>query len=502
MDRLFQYIVLCVGVFVLNSTCVFGATYYLAASGSDNNSCATAQSSRTPKATFASAWGCLTAGDTLIVANGTYTQVSPPAGKAGSAGNMIMIRAANDGGAILAGGLTLRNNSYLEFNGFKITSTGSTVAAFSAGKGLVTHHVTFRRCGFNTTTTTEDGGISLYDGTHHMLFEDFWAWGGGRYTVSCYGGPGGNLPNTTCDFNTFRRGVIRQGPAASSPGNPEASLALYYASNNLVENVIALDGNQDSDSSNAAFYLTAHEPPPQVSGNKFYGVLALNNRGIGWYLDHNGIGSNNELRNSVIWQSAAVGVALYGANAGACRANLVDHITVGKSRGGEGLWNGCDSTTIKSSLFIHNATYGIKQGSSQGSIGAHNWNLLYNNASGAYSNITQGANDKTSNPHLLYIGRVEPGSPCIRGGEGDTNCGADLTFRYQDGVLTGTALWPWPNEARIRKEMCIGAGVTSGFCAAPSLTDYVWGYLGHDNPYRGAPGGALQAPTNLRVTPD
>jgi len=500
MANLIQYIALCVSALVLNSTCVFGATYYLATTGSNSNSCTTAQSNRTPKATFASAWDCLTAGDILIVMDGTYTQASPPPGKAGSVGNLITVRAANDGGAIISGGVTLRNNSYLEFDGFKITSTGGAVAALSAGKNLVTHHVTFRRCGFNTTTTTEHGGVGLSDGTHHMLFEDFWAWGGGRYTVSCYGGPGGHPPNTTCDYNTFRRGVIRQGPAASSPGNPEASLALYYASNNIVENVIALDGNQDSDSSNAAFYLTAHDPPPHVSGNKFYGVLALNNRGIGWYLDHNGTGSNNELRNSVFWKSTGGGIALYSAVVGACSANLIDHVTVGESGRAEGLWNGCASTAVKSSIFIHNATYGIKQGSSQGSMGTHNWNLLYNNVSGAYSNIPPGVNDKTSNPALIYIGRVEPGSPCVGSGEGGTNCGADLTFRYQNGVLTSTALWPWPNEERIRKEMCIDAGVTGGFCATPSLTDYVWGYLGNANPYGGALGSAPWVPTNLRST--
>jgi hypothetical protein len=39
---------------------------------------------------------------------------------------------------------------------------------------------------------------------------------------------------------------------------------------------------------------------------------------------------------------------------------------------------------------------------------------------------------------------------------------------------------PWPNEARIKTEMC--AGVTRGFCSATSLTDYIWGYLGNPAP--------------------
>src|SRR5574343_105431 len=300
MIQFFSRVVLCICTVVLTCTCAFGATYYLATTaGTDSNSGTAAQSSATPKKSFGAAWGCLSAGDTLVVANGTYTSASPASGKGGAAGNMIMVRAASDGGAIISGGLTLANNSYLEFQGFKITSTGYPLDAHSAGAGLVTHHITFRRCGFNTSSTSEYGGISVSDGTHHLLFEDFWVWGGGRYAMSFYGGDGGSPPNTTCDYNTLRRGVIRQGPADSSPGNPEAGLALYYSSYNTIENVIVLDGNQNSDSSNAAFYLTSHAPVTGSTGsnnNNFYGCMAINNTGTGYYMDFSndgGTGSNN-----------------------------------------------------------------------------------------------------------------------------------------------------------------------------------------------------------------
>ncbi len=60
---------------------VIAATYYLSTSGSDGNSCAASQSAGTPKATFSSAWGCLSAGDTLVVADGTHTSTSPRPGR-------------------------------------------------------------------------------------------------------------------------------------------------------------------------------------------------------------------------------------------------------------------------------------------------------------------------------------------------------------------------------------------------------------------------------------
>lgn len=492
---------LCAAALILNSTYAWGATYYLATTGNDSNACATAQSSNTPKKTFSSAWGCLTPGDTLIVADGTYTSASPPSGKAGSAGSVITVLAASDGGAILSGGLTLKNNSYLAFEGFKIVSTGASLSAGSAGTGLVTHHVTFRRCGFTTTSTNEDGGVIIYDGTHHMLFEDFWAWGGGRYTFHVYGWTGGNNPNTTADYNTFRRGVIRQGPSDSSSGHPEASMVFYNSSYNIVENVIALDGQQNSDSSNTAFYLTSHAPPPPGSvGNKYYGVIALNNLGNGLHMDSNEGSStaNTEVRDSVFWGNrGGYGVLFYNTTKN-CDNSVIDHVTVGGTINPiTGIYNlSCNKVTITSSISMQSGV-GIKN---TGSIALADYNDVYSNNNGNYSGLSAGAHSYTTNPQLKYITRVEDGTVCKGGGAGGTNCGANVTKRYQDGILTSTDLWPWPYEARIKKEMCTDAGFTTGFCAKLSLTEYVWTYLGYSNPNPGI--GTLSAPLNLTIKPD
>jgi len=456
------------------------ATYYASPSGSG-----TTCSAASPCA-IAGGWAKLMPGDTLILKDGTYSNASPPSGKSGTAGNYITVKAENDGRAVLTGGIILANNSYLEFQGLKITSSYYSLDAHSSGAGLVTHHVTFKRCGFNTSTTAESGGISIYDGTNHMLFEDFWVWGGGRYSVALYGGNGGNPPNTTADFNTFRRGVIRQGPADSSPGNPEAGLAAYYASNNVIENVIVLDGNQNSDSSNAAFYLTAHAPVPGTTGsngNKYYGCVALNNTGTGLYVDvdNGGHGDNNELHDSVIWNNAN-GIQLYASNGS---GNLIDHCTVGVTSQYETLWNGLANTTATNSIFTRAKTYGIRNA---GAFTAQHHNDLYNNASGNYNGTSAGAGSLTSNPNLLYPVRIEAGSPNKNSGSvGDI--GANALKQYVNGVQTTTNLWPWPYENRIRQDMCADAGVNTGFCGATSrdgspqtLTKYIWEYLGNQIP--------------------
>ena len=58
------------------------ATYYVAKTGRDNNSCAQAQAQSTPRLTINSGLGCLSAGDTLSIRAGTYTEAisNPPGG--------------------------------------------------------------------------------------------------------------------------------------------------------------------------------------------------------------------------------------------------------------------------------------------------------------------------------------------------------------------------------------------------------------------------------------
>ena len=478
--------------------------YYLSNAGDDGHSCAQAESPLTPKATFGSMWACLNPGDTLTVADGTYTTVSPPAEKSGSAddgidGKIILVQAENDGGAILSGGVSFLGNSYLEFDGFKFSATISALNIVSNGVGLVSHYLTFRRDAFQCSDTASDGScVGLSDGTHHVLVEDFWAWGGGRYTVGLYGGSGGSPPNTTCDYNTFRRGAIRQGPDTSSSGNPQAGFVLYTASNNIVENIVILDSIPRSNSSNAAFYLTSHEP--SVSSNKFYGIIALNNEGVGWYLDHNyGAGSSNELNNSVIWGSKTWGVVFYAQDPATCLDNIIDHSTIGLTGTYSGIGVFCNQTISTSNILVSNTQYGISKGSA-GSMTASNWTDFYGNGIAARNNVDPGANDITSDPALSYILRTEAATPCKGAGEGGTDCGADIEKRYEDGVLTATDLWPWPYETRIHADMCASTppDPVNNWCSSgKSLTNYIWGYLGNDNSIAVTKLGYLQQPTSV-----
>jgi len=69
------------------------STYYVSKSGSDNNSCAQAQSVSTSKLTFIAGVGCLSAGDTVLVRGGTYDERMRSAPSGTSWSNTVRIAA-------------------------------------------------------------------------------------------------------------------------------------------------------------------------------------------------------------------------------------------------------------------------------------------------------------------------------------------------------------------------------------------------------------------------
>lgn len=476
-------------------------TYYLSTTGSDSTNGLTTD---TAWQSFAHAWTILQPGDTLQVADGSYTTPSPPAAKSGIAGYPITITAINPGNVQITGPMNFVGNTYLTFVGLTITGTNIAVSIYSNGAGAPSQYLTFQQIGWTCTSVVlnDNACFRMYDGTNHVLVEDSWGYGGGRYTIMCQGSY--NL-NTGCDYNTFRRLVLRMGPSTSTAGNPQASLSLYFSSSNTVENVIALDGSAASDSSNAAFYVTGHTPPPNADSNKYYGLIALNNLGIGLYLDCGGAVCNgNEVYNSVFWGSSRHAAAISG---GTCDNTVLDHNTLAKAdptgvlTGMHGFTNNiCTGTSITNDALYSNSGYGANRNS--GSITTNNNNGYYGNTAGTLNGITAGAGDVTTDPAFSYITRIETASPYHNAGSSG-DIGANVINRYQDGVLTGTALWPWPNEARIKTEMC--NGVSTGWCSTTkTLTTYIWEYLGNTIPAdiygTTAPTLTTEAASSLAVT--
>lgn len=460
----------------------FTPTKFLATPGAGGNDSNSGTDVSHPWLTFAHAWSSMSAGDVLQVASGSYTSADPPAGKSGSAGSEIVVQAASDGGAVITDGMQFFGNSYLRFIGIRVTAALSAIQVQSNGVGAVSHHLTWQRCSWRSAKTVSAGdgdvGFNLGDGTHHCLIEDSWGWFGGRYILSMYGGPGNS--NLGADNNTFRRVVLRQGNVSTTGGNPAAALAVYYATNNVFDNVLILDGKPNATSATSAgIYLTGHAPPPNTDTNKFWGAIVLNNSGDASYdIDTTGASaSGNELNNSVLWAGEKWGVIIGG---GTINSAILDHCTIGVNGQDGANFFTAAGLQVTNCLFKSNGAFGVNKGGSA-TVTVNNNNGYFANAGGARNGLSAGTGDITTDPQLLYITRIEASSPYHNAGSvGDI--GANVIKRYVDGSLTADDLWPWPNEARIRSEM--GADFTDGFCAVgETLTHYVWNYLGNGSPY-------------------
>lgn len=465
------------------------ATYYVATTGSDSN----AGSGAAPFLTVQKGLSVLAAGDTLILRDGTYAGSSNALTNVpnGSAAGWITITAENEGSAILTAGLSLASqNQYLVFRGLRFQD--------AAGRTILGHHLKFYRnefkggCASGNCVNTAVGSND-YNNTADILFEDNWFHGpGGRYNLLIY----------NANRVVVRRAVIRHdGGWTDAKGDPEAAVNFYNSSNCSAQNIIVLDNTLSYHTWQGGIYNVYNSASPNATNNNsWYGDIVLNSLGSGLILDGNGPQSGHTVRDLVSWD---VDYAInLGTGSSQVSAMTIDRVTTGRTTrasGGGGIvqwasWSGSITNAIITNMdadFVGlSGTYFDSYGN--GSTSSGTGRVTYNPRSNG----------------LLYLARIESGSALKSAGSGGGQIGAQITTRIGTaGTLqgesgwnadTGTTLWPYPNEARIRKEMCTDAGVTRGFCAASSLTHYIMNYLGNGNPY--ASGAApLPAPTNLRV---
>jgi hypothetical protein len=439
-------------------------TYYISPSGSDSNN---GTSSSAPFKTFAKAFGVLPAGGELILLDGTYTSSANGAihwdtslyGNASaqipsgiSTTQMTYVHALNPGNVKIMSGLFMgrssRKDSFIRIEGITFDAGSIT----DGGALYNTSFIIIRNCGFHSTS--KDGGNVFGAGTNDgdwgntdNLFEDIWVWGQNRIIVGNY----------RADRNTWRRVVLRGDGCSSSAcagsGNPNVGITVYDSAHVTLENIIVIDrilvgsGNNYGD-----FAVAQHTPGLPGGDNVWLGDISINSPDVGFYFepDQQTITPAETLKNVVVLNSTedAISVARSGQV-------IIENATLKPKNDiaiyfGDGLASGSYAKTI---LML------------AGSLGSQV------TASGV----------STSDPDMLY-----PIQSAL---------GATVMYRYADRTLTSQGLWPWPNEARIKKEMCTDAGVTRGFCGSTSLTKYVWEYLGNACPTSVCSGGSTPPST-------
>lgn len=200
------------------------------------------------------------------------------------------------------------------------------------------------------------------------------------------------------------------------------------------------------------------------------------------------------ISNAVAWRSGAGGFNL--ARSGS--SNLLENLTVGGATG-DGIRVAPELTggTLRNAVVVGVTRYSINSAYTPSFVDTFGGS--FNQTSCSTGCYTSDPRADGPTPSLQYLTRIEPGSFLSTRGFNGAALGATVTHRYgvsgtrfgdaNYNTLTATPLWPWPNEARIKREMC--ATTSRGFCSPGTrldgsnpitLTSYVWEALGNPLP--------------------
>ncbi|MBI2591344.1 MAG: hypothetical protein HYW34_01560 [Candidatus Brennerbacteria bacterium] len=479
--------------FALTPVFAFAATYYIAPSptGSDANT----GTNSAPWATFAKAFTVMAGGDTLYLMDGVYNQqiTGMPSG---TAGNYTKIYALNDhqvevdGQGILPSSgwqalLYIANKSYIEIRGLRVHGSSATnhVCAIENSSDIILRVIGCWQAG----TYQHDTPVNISGGSSNILLEDVWAFGRGRYSVLVF----------SSNNITLRRVVTRWDSGAYA-GQPNAGVSIYNSSNNIIENSITLDHNaQNVQPDHSGFYLPANIAHSDANG--FYANIALNlpNTVSGAQYGARGFSLdpassqgavNNAFINNVVL-NALNGIVLGGVTTSG--TSLISN-TFGRNYA-YGIYNG---GSVTGTIAKNNAEYantGVGINNMGGMTATFNGAFGNNGGGSQYNGISSSCTGcSTANPGLLFPTRIESTSPYKGAGESGADIGANIVYRYIDGILTTQSLWPWPYENWIKEDMCdtnflnsIGRTGTSApkWCTTnKTLTQYIWEYLGNPIP--------------------
>jgi hypothetical protein len=473
---------------------IAGKTFYISPAGNNANSGA---SEGAPFRTFAKAFGAMAAGDRLLLLDGTYSEAAgtgyisylgagsaqPPSGRPDA---ITEVRALNPGRVKVVGGLFIgrstRKDSHVRIQGITFAGASSLYNA---------DYVTVKDVGINGTFGVGSNDHDAF--SDHNLIEDVWIWASEARIIAI---------NYRSHFNVWRRVVVRGDGCASTAcmgsGNPNVGITVYDSSDISMQNVIVVDRILATGASPYADFASAQhtaDPRYYFGRNEWLGTMSIKAPDGGYYLEPdagNTVSPTVTIANAVAWDSA--GTAMNLARDGA--ANVLQNLTLKPAGSGDGIRVAPElkSGTLRNALVTGSGRYAVNS-----SYVPSYMNVSFSATSGLYNQTSCTTGCSTANPSMKHITRIEGGSSAKGTGYGGADVGANVLNRYgAEGsrhgeagynTLTAASLWPWPNEDRIKAEMC--ATTTRGFCSAGkrldgvnpvTLTSYIWEYLGHPVP--------------------
>ena len=522
---------------ILSATNTWAAMRYVSITGSDSGNTCTDPSS--PCGTIARGVSQMSGGDTLIIGDGTYVNdpiINPPSGNYGvdntdrtSDDIYTTIRAENDGRVVIdmSGvttawsdtGVAINGRSYIVIQGIQVKgskdindSVQQSNGPFGIGTGSAASHIKIIRCSvYNAADTGNMATMTAGTNASYVLFEECWTWGTGRYKFVAY----------QADHVIFRRCVARHDWHSNAVGGwagQEALITNYDSTDTLVQNCILLDSGVADDATQNIYGAIWDENNADTDKDaEFHGNIVLNIKdGFAAHFDR--AAGTRVFENNVFWDVPG-GYVTYPGSFTHTANVTASNLTIGNINGtyrtywadANGVGFGDNETSggtfsLKNSIVYDVNNYGIVDNVTS------DYNCFHSNGADFYDGATDGSHDlcaANSNPTnpttsgLLYLPRIESGSTLKTTGESGGQIGAQIIYKHgTDGTLwgetgyntlTNEALWPFPNEDRIKTDFVSyngdGPSGARGFCtgtsmdgSAQTLTKYIWEYLGNQIP--------------------
>lgn len=435
----------------------YGASYYIAPTGSNGN---VGTSSAAPWLTFAHAFASTSCGDRLIVLNGVYgfgtstgvasltkvcTQDDP------YTVTVLNERQARVGSSGTTNAFTISNSAYINLEGLVLNSTDENVST-SSGMPLYvvdSHHVQIKKMLLRNPNRYTLRSTLLCTRCDDILVEDLEAYVYQRHVVTISGGHRVVLRRV---YGNPRGGRIVSLGSGTAPGAADAVVSFYPCQDCIAENII-FDGQTTPGylaEMNANFGNST-----LMSGSKILGSIAYKpNLGNAIYLaSRPGLADSNYSPQHITVEN----VAIIDKNSATEAIRVDDGINItirnvhGLQAGGNGRILVQDTVrgvaSASQSTAIVNSVVKSSTGGCFAVTHAGTWTgdeLFANGCVTAFnpSLPSNWTNTSTADPGMGTCKLWVPTGAAAKGaGSGGADIGANILYRYQNGVLTSVPLW-------------------------------------------------------------
>jgi hypothetical protein len=461
-------------IVVLIVLCLFGMTldltprpvfasqcdYYASPDGNGNG---LSESSPFRMSDFLSMSESATQGKTLCLLDGIYHEPLDIS-KSGTASQPITIRALHDGQVTIDGEFNRVACRVMDSHDVTVEGIICQRSSQSVFTVVRSERVTIRRVSaYDVKATDCNCHAFVTDRSQDVLFEDVIAGGRARTMFTLY----------NSERVTVRRAYARWKEEPTSNSMGVNNLAQYYGtSDSLSENNIGtIDGPTPNSVLGWGVWNHYYNTDPIASDNTFLGNISFDLTHAGffdssckWQTSNNRFIDNVSINNRFgMWQRGDDSqiLAHYTNVGGEIGYYMHENPPTGDCEPAAGLVLGSD---ITNSVFLNASSRAfVIHNTEIPKVLSHDYNLFWGNTElGTTLNSNESVEfDPAFNTEKWGYGAyLFPASntPRATGGEGDQYLGADVRFRYVDGVLTDIPLWPWPMEARVCDEL--GVSVT------------------------------------------